>query len=105
MATWWQVTVALSGDPLGWVYSVMWPCFAVFGVVFWWSLVHDDPDTVGRRGLRRLQRQRTTAPGDDDLRRELALAEAEAEDPALAEYNAYLADLARSGRSGTWRAP
>ena len=57
VATWWQVTVALSGDALGWVYSVMWPCLAVFAVVLWWNLVHDDPETVGARGLRRLRQE------------------------------------------------
>src|ERR1700690_1531587 len=55
VACWWQVGIGLSGDSLGWVYSVMWPCFALFGTVFWWHFVHDDPDTIGARGLRRLQ--------------------------------------------------
>jgi len=104
VATWWQVGVARSGDALGWVYSVMWPCFAVFAVVFWWHFVHDDPDTLGRRGLRRLHPD-GTAPTEEDAHRAQALAEAEAEDPELAEYNAYLSSLAREGSRGTWRAP
>ena len=93
LACWWQVTVALSGDELGWVYSVMWPCFAVFGTVLWWNLIHDDPDTVGARGVRRLQEEEaTTTPAksapDDDV-----IARAEALDAELAAYNAYLAEL------------
>jgi hypothetical protein len=108
VAAWWQVGIALGGDSLGWVYSVMWPCFAVFGVIFWWFLVHDDPDTVGARGLRR---QKATArseradgvgwsgtPSPDDNER---LADAEAEDPELAAYNAYLTALA--GEEKNWR--
>ena len=105
VAAWWQVGIALGGDALGWVYSVMWPCFAVFGVVFWWFLVHDDPDTVGARGLRRLQQQRQRdgiEPATRDERSaaeqagaDAAIAEAEAGDPELAAYNAYLAELAR----------
>ena len=110
MACWWQVGVARSGDSLGWIYSVMWPCFAVFGTVFWWHFVHDDPDTVGRRGLRRLQQSAAGhhSPGDGDGEggptdddpdeRRDALARAEAEDPELAAYNAYLAALARDDR-------
>jgi hypothetical protein len=43
VACWWQVHVALAGDDLGWLYSVEWPVFAVFSVVFWWYLIHDDP--------------------------------------------------------------
>jgi hypothetical protein len=105
----WQIGVALSGDSLGWVYSVMWPCFAVFGIVFWWYFVHDDPTTVGRRGLRRLQQAEETGGSDQhgvDERdpRVVALARAEAEDPELAAYNDYLAALARDARPSTWRA-
>lgn len=126
MAAWWQVGVALGGDALGWVYSVMWPCFAIFGIVFWWFLVHDDPDRLGARGLRRqaaapagdaaggafepegdhLRGAGSGAPGPpgplavsaEETRR---IAEAEADDPELAEYNAYLAAL-RDQRK-TWR--
>lgn len=103
VACWWQVGIALGGDSLGWIYSVMWPCFALFGTVFWWHFVHDDPDTVGRRGLRRLQQAaasdhgRHPEPAEPDVR-ELALARAEAEDPELAAYNAYLATLGRESR-------
>ena len=88
----------------------MWPCFAVFGTVFWWHFVHDDPDTVGRRGLRRLQQAAPVhqlhdgdgdlggSAGDDPDERRAALARAEADDPELAAYNAYLASLARDDR-------
>jgi hypothetical protein len=90
----------------------MWPCFAVFGTIFWWHFVHDDPDTVGRRGLRRLQQATATGRARQDSEdiearepdaRELALAAAEAEDPELAAYNDYLAALARQDRPSTWR--
>jgi hypothetical protein len=109
LAAWWQVRIALGGDGLGWVYSVMWPCFAVLGTVFWWYLVHDDPDTLGARGLR----SRATAAradgegaasevhGEDPAARRLA--ELESEDPELAAYNAYLSSLA--GSEKTWRRP
>ena len=112
VACWWQVGIALSGDSLGWIYSVMWPSFAVFGTVFWWHFVHDDPDTLGRRGLRRLQRAAATEGGGlpasvehgaSPDHRELASARAEDEDPELAAYNDYLAALAREDRSKSWR--
>lgn len=105
VATWWQVHVALSGDSLGWIYSVMWPCFAVFAVIFWWHFIHDDPDTTGRRGLRRLEDAAELDTLPQRIRADAALEEAEADDPELAEYNAYLAALARDGRRGTWRGP
>lgn len=113
VAAWWQVGIALNGDSLGWVYSVMWPCFAVFGAIFWWFLVHDDPDSVGARGLRRQAAASAASPpspGTDDAGAGSGgsssddgerLARAEAEDPELAEYNAYLATLA--GQEKSWR--
>ncbi len=111
VACWWQVGVALSGDSLGWVYSVMWPSFAVFGTVFWWYFIHDDPDTVGRRGLRRLQRAAadgrplpTLAEGVAPDDRTSSSTSVEDEDPQLTAYNAYLAALAEEDRPKSWRA-
>ena len=127
VATWWQLGVARSGDSLGWVYSVMWPFFACFGVVFWWYLIHDDPETVGKAGVERMRRAQVgvkmvetagdavmdrspDSDSDTDARRDAdavaraeaaALARAEAEDPELAAYNEYLAALARADRPGT----
>jgi hypothetical protein len=110
VAAWWQVGIALGGDGLGWVYSVMWPCFALFGAIFWWFLVHDDPDTLGARGLRRAaavsladaDSVASTAP--DRHPPESAgerLTQAELEDPELAAYNTYLSSLAE--RENNWR--
>jgi hypothetical protein len=99
---WWQVGIALSGDKLGWVYTFMWPCFALFGLVLWWNLIHDDPDTVGARGVRRLQLQAGRPPGDDPIPDD-AITRAESEDAELAAYNAYLADLRRRPQTKTWR--
>lgn len=63
VAAWWQVTVALAGDSLGYLYSVEWPVFAIFGAIAWWNVIHDDPEAVGQRGLRfaRLKAQRQLA--------------------------------------------
>lgn len=41
LAGWWQYHVALSGNDLGWVYTVEWPTFAVYAVYVWWRLIHD----------------------------------------------------------------
>jgi len=106
-ATVWQVGIARSGNDIGWAYAVMWPVFAVYGVVLWWHLVHDDPETVGARGLRRMR----SLPGhqaEADQRkaaRDEVIHRAEDEDPELAAYNAYLAELAREDRPKTWREP
>jgi len=105
LACWWQVTVALSGDSLGWVYTFMWPCFAVFGLVLWWNIVHDDPETVGARGLRRLRQESAPTVTEVDASPGDVIARAEAEDAELAAYNAYLAELQRRPEAKTWRRP
>jgi hypothetical protein len=56
VAAWWQVTVAMSGDNLGWLYAVEWPIFAVLGVIGWWQLVHDDPAELEEKRRRRRSR-------------------------------------------------
>jgi hypothetical protein len=105
VAAWWQVTVATAGNELGWVYAIEWPVFAVFGIVVWWHLIHDDPDTTGARGLRRAvesgrvgSEERAAAPAPRVRHRE-------EEDEALAAYNDRLAALSASGRRKTWRHP
>ena len=109
LATWWQVDIARSGDDLGWIYAVMWPCFALFATVLWWNLIHDDPDTVGARGLRRLREEseaggRSGGPGESAPRGpDDAITRAEADDAELAAYNAYLATLRRQPDSKSWR--
>ena len=92
-AGWWQVTVALAGNDLGWLYSVEWPALAVFGVVVWWHLVHDDPDTLGARGLRRLRAAEPSPGATHTAQGPAAHVLGEEEDEELRAYNEYLASL------------
>jgi hypothetical protein len=95
VAAWWQVTVALGGNKLAYLYSVEWPVFALMGGVAWWNFVHDDPERVGKAALRRAVAEAPEEPP-------LAPPPDADGDEELAEYNAYLAELAKSGRK-TWR--
>ncbi len=52
VAGWWQVTRALTGNSLSWVYSAEWPGFAVLAVLAWWHLVHEDPEAYRARKQR-----------------------------------------------------
>jgi hypothetical protein len=97
VAAWWQVTIALSGNSLAYVYSVEWPVFAVFGIVGWWNLIHDDPDSVGARAFRRL------SPEPHDEIKAPPRGDAAPVDKELAEYNAYLASLATKNTRKTWK--
>jgi hypothetical protein len=81
--TWWQVSRALDGNTLSWVYTFEWPIFAAYATYMWWKLVHDDPaDSVG-----------------DPVGPEAPQTEPDEE---LDAYNRYLADLNASGRQKRW---
>lgn len=114
VAAWWQVNVALSGNSLGWAYSVEWPIFSVLGMVAWWQFLHDDPETVGARGLeraRQLEQQSAQArpAGADPAEPAVTPAPGPANpgdwDEDLVAYNAYLASLDQRGTAKTWRNP
>jgi len=111
-ATWWQITRAEAGNDLSYLYSAMWPVFAILSVYFWWMLLHTDYDAVGLRGL---QHQAPTPPSPTkDLEpsahnaavaeRAAATAAALVDDPELVAYNDRLAALAARGAK-TWRKP
>jgi hypothetical protein len=104
IAAWWQIGRAQDGNPLSYLYSVMWPVFGVLAVYFWWMLLHTDYDDVGLKGMRRRQAQRPTVDGADAVHaavhaRPLPHPD---EDPELAAYNDRLAELSAKGPQ-TWR--
>jgi hypothetical protein len=51
-AGWWQVTRALTGNGLSWVYSAEWPGFALLAILAWWHLIHEDPEEYRARKQR-----------------------------------------------------
>src|SRR5579872_5199445 len=73
VAMWWQVTVALAGNALGWLYAIEWPVFAILGVFGWWQLIHDDEETVRARRWRGrgVATAVASVDGDGDLDAEL----------------------------------
>jgi hypothetical protein len=122
VAAWWQVTVAMSGNALGWLYAVEWPVFAVLGVIGWWQLIHDDAETLEARRARRKERRagvpaaESSVPTPQEQVLQAAgpaltadnlavIHRAEGADDELAAYNAYLSGLAATGRRKSWRDP
>ena len=129
-AGWWQVTRAMDGNALSYLYSFEWPAFALVGVYAWWSLVHTDPQTVGARAQRHLLAAGTTgdlvtagdraasaeasgsapgtrAAGTGGLPGALSAGQPvrrrDQEDAALAAYNDRLAELAQATHAKSWR--
>ncbi len=102
IAAWWQIGRAQDGNQLSYVYSVMWPVFAILGLYFWWLLIHTDYDSVGLKGMRRQQAQADEADGTSDVAASPVATTIGAEDPELAAYNERLAELSATGPK-TWR--
>jgi DNA-binding transcriptional regulator of glucitol operon len=115
--TWWQVTRALGGNTLSWVYTFEWPIFGSYAIYMWWKLVHDVPAADAPapdgpvaeapprdRPLADPSRQSAGAAddgrqaGDDGGR----AGPGTDEDDELAAYNRYLTDLNASGRQKRW---
>jgi hypothetical protein len=93
LAGWFELTRALHGRELAWVYSVEWPFFGVVGSYIWWRLLHPD-QASGRRVT-----QRAEAGGSDTAAVRAApksvsgSASGEAVDPDLLAWQRYLAHL------------
>jgi len=109
LAAWWQITRAEDGNQLSYFYSAMWPAFGILAVYFWWSLLHTDFESAGRRGVQRQQDQRADTHGATSPVGATAVTEVPHpvgadDDPELAAYNARLAELAAQGPK-TWRRP
>ncbi len=62
LAGWWQVTRAMQGNTLSYLYSIEWPAFAVLAVVGWWQLIHEDPAAVDARKVERARRAANRGP-------------------------------------------
>ena len=78
-AGWFELGRALAGRTVAWVYAVEWPLFAVMGVYVWWRTRDAaDPST----------QQWPPSPA-----RAPAPVAHQTADPALAAWQAYLAEL------------
>jgi hypothetical protein len=89
----WQLHRALGGNELSWAYTVEWPLFAIYAIVVWWRLLHEERGLVphpSRWGRRRQARVH---------------ARDEVEDQERAVYNAYLASLQREEEARKRRTP
>jgi hypothetical protein len=42
-AGWFELTRALNGREIAWVYAFEWPLYGVLGIYMWWRLLHTEP--------------------------------------------------------------
>ena len=77
----WQLSRALDGNDLSWMYTIEWPLFAVYALYVWWRLVREEHGVIERK-------QPRTARG-----RTRAAKREQEEDLERAAYNSYLESL------------
>ncbi len=113
--TWWQLSRALGGNELSWMYVFEWPFFAGYAVYVWWRIVHDQ--AVGPLGRRQPVTSAAgagaagAAAGADAASTESTEQSPAAPEPAtpsvddarLAAYNRWLASLAEEDRRAAAR--
>lgn len=92
---WWQLSRAVGGNSLSWVYTFEWPFFALYGVYMWWKLIHE-PLSETRAAELEASKAREAEVGEQSVRdrvEALAFDPYDDSDPELAAYNRYLANL------------
>jgi len=97
VAAWWQVSRAVQGNSLSYMYAIEWPCFAVLGVLGWYAMLNMEKVTASQEVARREYEEQMRA----EARAARAKSE-EPEDPTLADYNDHLADLAGEPKKKLW---
>ncbi len=88
-----------SGDLQNWGYALQWPLFAVFFALLWWRMLRMEiraaalePDDSATGSAQPAPDHQLPAP------RQAEVVRAERDDPELAAYNRYLAELAATDR-------
>ena len=98
----WQFHRAESGNALSWAYTFEWPLFTIFGVVFWMKTIYDEFHPAGDDDGEQIELPTGAGPA---LQASLAARGPDdgEQDPELAAYNAYLAQLNEQVRGhGRW---
>ena len=97
VAAWWQVSRAVQGNSLSYMYAIEWPCFAVLGVLGWYAMLNMEKVTANQEAARREY--------EEQMRAEARAARAKVEEteaPTLAAYNDHLAELATEPKKKLW---
>ncbi|MFL6130574.1 MAG: hypothetical protein ACJ73E_16125 [Mycobacteriales bacterium] len=91
----WHRAVA-TGSPQNMGYALQWPAFALFAVAVWWRVSRDaihPPERAGADQAKPTKPARRPAPEPAP-----AVPVTDEEDPELAAYNRWLAQLDETGR-------
>jgi hypothetical protein len=84
-AGWFELTRALGGREIAWVYTFEWPLYAVAGSYMWWQIWHRKPSASPAGTPKPSRVTRRGAVGSASVRLE--------DDPGLVAWQHYLANL------------
>jgi DNA-binding transcriptional regulator of glucitol operon len=93
-----------SGNLQNWAYAVQWPLFAIFFGLLWWRMLRMElrAATTDQPQHEQPQPASEPVPSAPDqhvpMPRRAAVVRAEQDDPELAAYNRFLAELAARDR-------
>ena len=97
VAAWWQGGRAVQGNSLSFLYAIEWPVIGVLGVLGWYALLNLEKVTARQEQERREYEESMRAQA-----RAARDANEQAEDPAMAAYNAHLAELSTKPKKKLW---
>lgn len=87
-AAYWQITRAVEGNSLSYLYAIEWPVFGIAGIVGWYALINIEKVTEAQEVARREFEERMRAEAQ-------TARAAAAESPELAAYNDHLQQIAQ----------
>ena len=87
-AAYWQVTRAVEGNALSYLYAIEWPVFGIAGIVGWYALINIEKVTEAQEQARREFEEKMRAEAQ-------SARQTDAESPELAAYNDHLQQIAQ----------
>jgi hypothetical protein len=91
-AGWFELSRALAGREIAWVYAGEWPLYGILGTYMWWKLLHSD--TAKIPSLRSKRSKPGAAESEGAPASEEVVVESQAAaDPQLMAWQSYLTRL------------
>ncbi|PZS18872.1 MAG: hypothetical protein DLM57_05055 [Pseudonocardiales bacterium] len=95
-AGWFELTRALAGREVAWVYTFEWPLFGIYGVYIWWRLYRERKSSTARPS-NSIGEERSAGPDVTPVGLRASANERtdvdQATDPQLAAWEQYLSAL------------
>lgn len=92
-AGWFELTRALAGREIAWVYAGEWPLYGIIGTYLWWKLLHSETAKIPSLGSNRSKRHGEEADGPAVTEDQVVVEAHVPADPQLMAWQSYLTRL------------